>query len=413
MLALKQKDEENLSPSIEYVNIIHGDSKGWITKAKICNKEYKQWHYKYKDLIELKFDEYNVYITLNTFYKTYRRIECIKELNALFIDLDTYKTGFTKEQILINLNENHFKQSMPIPNFIIDSGRGLYLIWLIKKVPSMALPLWKAVEEYFYKTLKEFGADRQALDATRILRVPGSFNSKTHTEVKIIDNYDYFYELREIQSEYMPELSEKAPVRRGRPKKVKYIYRERSLYYTRLQDIIKLCELRGYDLKGQRELILFLYRYYLCYFTEDVEKSLNDTLELNSMFRQSLSEREVIRATKSAETVFKDKNKDYKYKNETLINLLEITEEEQKEMKTIISKDEYKRRKKLRNTKAYENKLKTQGKLSEKEKLLQRRVKIKDLLAKGLKQKDICSQLNISKDTYLRDRKYLKEQDYI
>ena len=39
MLALKQKDEENLSPSIEYVNIIHGDSKGWITKAKICNKD--------------------------------------------------------------------------------------------------------------------------------------------------------------------------------------------------------------------------------------------------------------------------------------------------------------------------------------------------------------------------------------
>ncbi|MDD7374061.1 MAG: DNA-binding response regulator [Sarcina ventriculi] len=413
VLALKQEDEENLSTSIKYINIVHGNSQGWITKAKISDEGYKQWHYKHIQLVELKYDEDNVYITLNTFYKTYRRLECLKELNALFIDLDTYKTGFTKEQILMNLCENYFGKNVPIPNLIIDSGRGLYLIWLIKKVPSMALPLWKAAEEYLYKTLKEFGADRQALDATRILRVPGSVNSKTHTEVKIIDNYDYLYELREIQSEYMPELSEKAPVRRGRPKKVKYIYRERSLYYTRLQDIIKLCELRGYDLKGQRELILFLYRYYLCYFTEDVEKSLNDTLELNSMFRQSLSEREVIRATKSAETVFKDKNKDYKYKNETLINLLEITEEEQKEMKTIISKDEYKRRKKLRNTKAYENKLKTQGKLSEKEKLLQRRVKIKDLLAKGLKQKDICSQLNISKDTYLRDRKYLKEQDYI
>lgn len=45
------------------------------------------------------------------------------------------------------------------------------------------------------------------------------------------------------------------------------------------------------------------------------------------MFKQPLSEKEVIRATKSAETVFKDKNKDYKYKNETLINLLEITEQ--------------------------------------------------------------------------------------
>ena len=60
----------------------------------------------------------------------------------------------------------------------------------------------------------------------------------------------------------MPELSEKAPVRRGRPKKVLFVYRERSLYYARLQDIIKLCELREYDLKGHRELILFLYRYY-------------------------------------------------------------------------------------------------------------------------------------------------------
>ena len=76
----------------------------------------------------------------------------------------------------------------------------------------------------------------------------------------------------------MPELSEKAPVRRGRPKKVKYIFRERSLYYARIMDIIKLCELREYDLKGHRELILFLYRYYLCYFTEDVEKALYDTL---------------------------------------------------------------------------------------------------------------------------------------
>ena len=413
MLALKQKDEENLSPSIEYVNIIHGDSKGWITKAKICNKEYKQWHYKYKDLIELKFDEYNVYITLNTFYKTYRRIECIKELNALFIDLDTYKTSFTKEQILINLNENHFKQSMPIPNFIIDSGRGLYLIWLIKKVPSMALPLWKAVEEYFYKTLKEFGADRQALDATRILRVPGSFNSKTHTEVKIIDNYDYLYELREIQNEYMPELSEKAPIRRGRPKKVKYIFRERSLYHARVLDIIKLCELRDYNLKGHRELILFLYRYYLCYFTEDMEKSLNDTLELNNMFRQPLSENEVIRATKSAEKVYKDQNKNYKYKNETLINLLEITEEEQKEMKTIISKEEYKRRENIRGKKNYKEKLKAKGKLTEKEQIAQRREKIKDLLAKGLKQKDIYMLLNISKRTCINDIKYLKEQGLI
>ena len=90
-----------------------------------------------------------IYINLNTFYRTYRRIECIKELNALFIDLDTYKTDFTKEQILINLNKNHFKQSMPIPNFIIDSGRGLYLIWLIKKVPSIGFTFMESSRRLF------------------------------------------------------------------------------------------------------------------------------------------------------------------------------------------------------------------------------------------------------------------------
>ena len=421
VLALKQTDEHS-SPSIRYINCIHGESEGWITKAKISDKGYKQWHYKHIQLVGLKFDEDNEYITLNTFYKTYRRIECLKELNALFIDLDTYKTGFTKEQILMNLNENYFGKNIPIPNLIIDSGRGLYLIWLIKKVPSMALPLWKAIEEYFYKILKEFGADRQALDATRILRVPGSFNSKTHTEVKIIDNYDYLYELREIQNEYMPELSEKAPKRRGRPKKVSFIYRERSLYYTRLQDLIKLCELREYHLKGHREFILFLYRYYLCYFTEDTEKSLNDTIELNNMFKQPLREQEVIRATKSAEKVYLSKNKDYKYKNETLINLLQISDDEQREMKTIISKEEYKRRdreyqkKNYDSEKAkekYKSKLKKKGKITKEEEISLRRVKIKDLLGKGLKQKGICRQLNISKDTYLRDRKYLKEQGLI
>ncbi|MDD7374082.1 MAG: DNA-binding response regulator [Sarcina ventriculi] len=413
VLALKQEDEKELSQSVKYINIVHRNSEGWITKAKISAEGYKQWHYKHMQLVKLKFDKDNVYITLNTFYKTYRRIEYLKELNALFIDLDTYKTDFTKEQILMNLNKNYFGKNIPTPNFIIDSGRGLYLIWLIKKVPSMALPLWKAVEEYFYRSLKEFGADRQALDATRILRIPGSINSKTHTEVKIIDNYDYLYDLREIQNEYMPELSEKAPIRRGRPKKVKYIYRERSLYYARIQDLIKLCELREYNLKGHRELILFLYRYYLCYFTEDIEKSLNDTLELNNMFKQPLREKEVLSSTKSAETVFKDQNKDYKYKNETLINLLEISDEEQKEMKTIISKEEYKRRNNQYNKKKYREQLKAQGKLTEKEKISQRREKIKDLLQEGLMRKDICLTLNISIKTYKRDIKFLKEQGEI
>mgnify|MGYP001601924705 CR=1 FL=1 len=396
-----------------YIDNLHSNSKGWITRSVIDEKGYRQWHYKYAELKDLDMSGENIYITPNTFYKPCRRLENIKELNTLFIDLDYYKTGKTRIQVLMNLEKNYFNQSIPIPNYVIDSGRGMYLIWLINAVPSQALPLWKAIQDYLYKQLKDFGADRQALDATRILRVPGSINSKSKTVVDIIDEYDYIYDLREIQKEFLPDLSEIKKKKRGRPKKIIFVHRERSLYYARIQDIIKLCELREYDLKGHREIILFLYRYYLCSFTEDTQKALDDVLGLNNMFKQPLIEKEVVRATKSAEKCYLDKIKQYKYKNDTLINLLEITEYEQTHMITIISKNEYKRRENIRGKKNYQEQLKAQGKLTEKEKISQRREKIKNLLREGFTQKEIYTLMNISKRTCINDVKFLKEQGLI
>ena len=138
---------------------------------------------------------------------------------------------------------------------------------------------------------------------------------------------------------------------------------------------------------------------------------MHDTLEVNSMFRQPLSEKEVIRATRSAETVYKDQNKDYKYKNETLINLLEISDIEQKEMLTIISKEEYKRRNNEYNKKKYNseiakekyrNQLKNEGKLPKKEQIELKMKKIKSLRTQGFKNKEISQELNITPKTLER-----------
>ena len=405
---------DNIDESIDYIDTIHGESKGWITKAEISKqREFSQWHYHVEDLLKQDFDKEDVYISMSTFYKPMRRIETIKEIGNLFLDLDTYNTKFTKTQILMNLEENYFNRLIPIPNLIIDSGRGLTLVWSIEKVPYMALPLWKSIQEYLYSQLKEFGADRKALDATRVLRVAGSINSKSGTRVTILEKYEYKYTLREIQREFLPDLDENKSKKKGRPKKVVYVHRERSLYQGRILDLVKLCELRNYDVKGQREIILFLYRYYLCYFYEDEQKALEDVLELNKDFIQPLSEKEVIRATGSAEKVFKSKDKQYKYKNETLIEILEISEYEQTHMKIIIGKEEYKRRHRVREKNRYLEKLKSQGKLTENEKIEQRRQKIKDLLGKGLSQKEIYTSLKLSKRTCIYDIKYLKEQGEI
>ena len=63
--------------------------------------------------------------------------------------------------------------------------------------------------------------------------------------------------------------------------------------------------------------------------------------------------------------------------------------------------------------KKYNESLKIEGKLTEKEKISQRRIKIKDLLQEGLKRKDICLTFDISIKTYKRDIKFLKEQGLI
>ena len=410
-----RKVEEYKDESIFYIDEMYRNAKGWITRAEINEGSFKQWHYKVNELVEMDYAQENIYLSQNTFYKPCRRIENIKELNCNYIDLDTYNTEFTKDQILMNLNDNYFGKRIPTPNFIIDSGRGLYLQWLIRPVPYMALPLWKAVEEYLYKELKEFGADRKALDPTRLLRPPGSINSKSKTVVKIIEVNNYIHDLREIQTEYLPEIPKKeknkssAPKKKGRPKKVVYMFNERSLYLARIKDIVKICELRNYDLEGEREIILFLYRYYLNYFFEDEQKALEDTLELNMMFIKPLAEKEVTKATESAERAYKSKTKDYKYKNETLIELLQITEEEQKHMLTIISKNEYKARHRAREKNRYASKLKEQGKMTKQEELKLLREKIKVLRGQGLRNQEISNELNIPLKTLKRHITYMKK----
>lgn len=394
-----------------YIKSLHGKSKGYITKAIINEIGYTQCHFKITKLIDSSFEGENIYISINTFSRPIRKIEFLKELNAFFIDIDTYNTQYTNDQVLENLYDNYFGKTMPMPSFIIQSGKGLYLIWLIDSPPASTLPLWNVIQRYLYEQLKELGADRKCLDCTRILRVPGSINSKNGAMVKtILPVYpEHRYSLREIQEQYLPELKEKRKKKRGRPLKRVSALNIYTLYYSRAKDLVKLCEMRDYDVEGFREIILFLYRHWTCCFTENEKKALEDALELNMKFKKPLSKKEVIKATESAEKVYKNKTKEYKYKNNTLIDMLCISEDEQKQLSTIVGKAEVKARKKLRNKKDYSKKLKKQGKLTKQEEIKMQREKIKDLYQQGLLQEDISNILNLSLRTVKRRINELKD----
>jgi len=399
--------------------MIPSKDKAFIPIAEKEFKQFIQWHYKYSNLPSLvgKIDNY---MSMNTFWKTYRRLEYLKELTTIYVDIDYYNTNFSKEAVLFKLAQLIEEKKLPQPSIKIDSGRGLYVIWKIEQVPSQALPLWQTIENHFVDLLSEFGADPLAKDACRVLRVPGTINSKNNSSVGILEVIpELVYTLRGLQEEYLPTLKvltkeevEEKGVKKRSPNsnKLARLFNIYNLNYTRIIDLITLCELRSFNLPSQRELVLFLYRLWTNLFCEDKKTALDRTLELNSQFSYPLSACEATSATRSAEKAFdawesgetvkwqgREVRKGYNYTNKTLIDILGITQEEQIHMKTIIGTTEKYRRKNEKRTPRNE------VGLTSREQATQDRIKtIKSLHAKGMTQLEIAKTLGINQGTVSR-----------
>lgn len=359
--------------AIRHIMFHHEDASGWVTLAKKgSDRSWKQYHYIPKQLSSVMADwnGENVYFSQNTFYKPQRRIENIRELRALYVDVDCHKLGLEPRWVAEKLNLEVFQELLPVPNYTLFSGRGVVFIWLIEPVPSQVLPLWKAVQFHFYTCLEYVGADKKSLDATRVFRVAGSINSKNGQTVSVEFRHKFKYSLRDLQEEYLPALTpkEKRIKKPGRKEKVLQLYNLRSLNYTRLLDLTALVQMRNHDLKGHREYFCFLYRYWSCCLSDDLEKSLKDTLEFNNEFKEPLLQHEVEKATQSAEKAWLAKNDmkaneeaiskgypgaGYNLKNTTIIHWLKITSEEQECLQTIIDANEKRRRKRKRDKYTY------------------------------------------------------------
>jgi hypothetical protein len=410
----------------------HKEADGWVTIAQKTEEGFKQHHYRPQDLAEILSEMLgeDVYFSQNTFYKPQRRIENIRQLRCLYVDLDCYLLNYNPEWVIGKLDLEFFRDKLPEPNLIIFSGRGLVLVWLIDPAPFKALPLWQAIQNYFVKQLKEVGGDTKAVDPARIFRIAGSTNSRNGEQVTVQYRHEFRYSLRDIQQEYLPQLDPTKPKRKGRPSKLVHLHNIYRLHYARLQDLMKLVELRNYDVRGYRETICFLYRYWSCCILSDPEEALRHTLEVNSEFVDPLPEREVIRATRSAEKSWKAKNDKkanevaiakgypgagYNIKNSKIINWLDITVEEQKHLKTIIDGTEKRRRKRGRDKL---RKREERGSVSREEYLEQQKDKTEDklfLLQKAMgkypdaTQKELAEKLAVSYRHVKRLIKQLRE----
>ncbi len=424
---LTEDIEYNIDPkfkdeAVKNISILHEGDDGFIAIAAKKDKEYVQYHYKVDDLTynigkAVSLDA-NIYMTPNSFFMPKRKIENIRKLNALYIDIDYYNIeklkSYDHERILAILENDYFGQDVPEPSFVIYTGRGLAVYWLIEPVPIKVLPLWNSIQKFFVDKLKDMGADSKSIDGARIMRLAGSINDKTGLRSKLyMYDENLVYTLRDIQNDYLPQLTPyiKNPAYKGKGRKAKVVnfYTLYSLHYARLNDILKLQELRsGYcrnndgklTEEGQREFMCFLYRYWYCCYCNDPGQALENALEFNQGFRKPLVNNEVEKITMQAEKAYEKwlldspngvyKRGGYNYKNETLIEKLNITDEEMKVMTTIINPSEKLRRKLLKERESRRN----EDGLTKREQQKRDTIKaVQELKEQGLSQSSVSKEL--------------------
>lgn len=426
----KNIDKNNLKDSQEQLNLIHSEDDGFITMVIKDQGKWNQYHYKIEDLDQdtlnyfLSADK-DTYMSVNSFYAPIRKAECVRKINALFLDLDNHNFKMDKHYLdsaLYFLENDYFNKIIPEPSLIVATGRGLQLYFKIENLPKQALPLWQMVQNEMIDRMQGFDyqgfeIDESCTDVSRVFRLCGTLNTKSNTRARIIDINNNCYRLDELIQEYFESLQiTKKKTKKNKTlkeKKVLNLYNLYSLHYARLNDIVKLQELRGGECKGDREFMCFLYRYYSILYVQDYARALYDTLDFNQGFTEPLRDTEVIKQTKSAEKAFEEwlkeekngvyKRGGYNYANSTLIRRLSITEEEQKELSTIIGKEEKNRRKNIANKEMYKKARRNKNGLTVKQQELEDlKIKALELKEKGLNNSEIARRLEINRTKVIR-----------
>jgi len=411
----------------EYADFIHPED-AYVTVATKVNEEWIEKSYKTSEwLRNVRISpNTNSYNSVNTFYIPKRSNANVRHLNAFFVDLDTYNEGINKTEALEQIDFLIDTNRIPTPTFIIDSGRGLYAIWKINSVPGKfknVQKLYSYIQNYLVEMMSGIGADPQATDMARVLRTPGSFNTKNNSVVQVLRSEDIVYAMRYLQ-EFMNDnigYNQKEIDKRNKEnrknkqkstktqRKLSYLFNFYTLAIARANDIRKLCELRNYKVVGFRNTIIHIYAYQILLIEKNKHVSHAKVTELNEQFSESLPDKSISEIMQTVYKAYKDHlkdgNKGYNYRNDTIINKLNITSKEQKEMQTLITltekraRDYASRRKKRRNN---------NGLTPKQQEIKTRRKEVKVMKEQGFKQFEIAKQLDVTIDTIKRDYKAIR-----
>ncbi|MEH3146437.1 MAG: hypothetical protein PGN34_14055 [Methylobacterium frigidaeris] len=99
---------------------------------------------------------------------------------ANWIDLDYYGVqglaGLSKGDVLDIVLRRCEEKRWPAPSYVMNSGRGMLVVWLYEVAPREVLPRWRAVQRTLNGAFEDLGHDPTGMSPTHLYRYSGSYN---------------------------------------------------------------------------------------------------------------------------------------------------------------------------------------------------------------------------------------------
>ena len=123
---------------------------------------------------------------------------CAREVACVWSDLDRKDIDAGYDDILDAVRRLHC-----VPSFIIESGNGWHLYWLLKEAIDIAID-GGAVEALMRQIADVLAGDRAVAEVSRVMRIPGTHNTKGGAPfnddqlVRVVHESDVEYELSDL-----------------------------------------------------------------------------------------------------------------------------------------------------------------------------------------------------------------------
>ncbi|MCS1352791.1 AsnC family protein [Mechercharimyces sp. CAU 1602] len=334
----------------------------------------------------------NIYLSLNAFSFGSRKESDLRQIRNIGLDLDIYNVGATVEEAGDEIQALILDQVIPEPNLLIDSGRGLQLIYGIKggAAPTISW-LSRYITSQYISKLSFLGADSQTTDPTRVLRFPNTVNQKNMAKTTVDIWNPVEYDLGTLYSYCTPIEDTRKSRRKKKKKEVVVLPSPRgivnlySLNTKKKDDLDRLLDLRNGVMTGYRNTYLYTYCFTIALILKEQKSTIVFARQANERFKEPLLIKELESVAKSACKDALDflkafKANEYKMiglpsnlikpeKASTIIRKLDITDEEIEHMRVLINRET----KRKRNTEYVRDK---RGSITQEEHIKNKRQKV-------------------------------------